>query len=63
MKKTCDAAFKAKVALEAVRQVLQISKPEIFNIDQGPQSTSVDFTDLLENARPLNCPDNGVHVL
>jgi len=50
MRKTYDAAFKAKVALEAVRQALQISKPEIFNKDQGPQSTSVDFTDLLENA-------------
>lgn len=36
--------------LEALRKALRISRPEIFNTDQGPQFTSVDFTDLLEKA-------------
>jgi putative transposase len=35
--------------LEALGRALRISKLEIFNTDQGPQFTSVDFTDLLEN--------------
>jgi len=43
---TLDTGF----CLEALRKALRISKPEIFNTDQGPQFTSVDFTDLLENA-------------
>jgi putative transposase len=34
--------------LDAVRQALQISKPKIFNTDQGSQFTSTDFTGLLE---------------
>ena len=42
---TLDTGF----CLEALRKAFRISKPEIFNTDQGPQFTSVDFTDLLEN--------------
>jgi putative transposase len=42
---TLDTGF----CLEALRRALRISKPEIFNTDQGPQFTSVDFTGLLEN--------------
>jgi len=44
---TLDTGF----CLEALRQALRVSKPEIFNTDQGPQFTSVDFTGLLEDAR------------
>jgi len=43
---TLDTGF----CLEALRKALRISNPEIFNTDQGPQFTSVDFTRLLENA-------------
>lgn len=43
---TLDTGF----CLEALRRALRISKPEIFNTDQGPQFTSVDFTRLLEDA-------------
>lgn len=43
---TLDAGF----CLETLRRALRISKPEIFNMDQGPQFTSLDFTGLLENA-------------
>jgi len=43
---TLDAGF----CLEALRRALGISKPEIFNTDQGPQFTSLDFTGLLEDA-------------
>jgi putative transposase len=43
---TLDSDF----CLEALRKALRISRPEIFNTDQGPQFTSVDFTRLLENA-------------
>jgi putative transposase len=39
---TLDTGF----CLEASRQALRVSKPDIFNTDQGPQFTSVDFTDL-----------------
>jgi putative transposase len=42
---TLDTDF----CLEALRKALRISKPEIFNTDQGPQFTCVDFTGLLEN--------------
>ena len=41
---TLDKGF----CLDAVRQSLQISKPGIFNTDQGSQFTSTDFTGLLE---------------
>ena len=41
---TLDKGF----CLDAVRQALQISKPKIFNTDQGSQFTSTDFTGLLE---------------
>jgi putative transposase len=41
---TLDTVF----CLEALRRALRHSKPEIFNTDQGPQFTSVDFTGLLE---------------
>ena len=40
---TLDSGF----CLEALRKALRISKPEIFNTDQGPQFTSVDFTRCL----------------
>jgi len=43
---TLDTGF----CLEALGKALRISRPEIFNTDQGPQFTSVDFTRLLENA-------------
>jgi putative transposase len=43
---TLDTGF----CLEALRRALRISKPEIFNTDQGLQFTSVDFTGLLEDA-------------
>ena len=39
---TLDTGF----CLEALRKALRISKPGIFNTDQGPQFTSVDFTGL-----------------
>jgi putative transposase len=42
---TLDTGF----CLEALGKALRISRPEIFNTDQGPQFTSVDFTNLLEN--------------
>lgn len=42
---TLDTGF----CLEALRRALQCSKPEIFNTDQGPQFTSLDFTGLLED--------------
>lgn len=42
---TLDTGF----CLEALRKALRISTPEIFNTDQGPQFTNVDFTGLLEN--------------
>ena len=41
---TLDAGF----CLDAVQRALQISKPEIFNTDQGAQFTSTDFTGLLK---------------
>lgn len=34
--------------MDADRQALLISKPEIFNSDQGPQFTSEEFTGFLE---------------
>jgi putative transposase len=43
---TLDSGF----CLEALGKALRISRPEIFNTDQGPQFTSVDFTRLLKNA-------------
>jgi putative transposase len=36
--------------LEALKKALWISKPEIFNSDQGAQFTSEEFTGLLEDA-------------
>ena len=41
---TLDSGF----CLEALRKALRISKPEIFNTDQGSQFTSTNFTGLLE---------------
>jgi putative transposase len=35
--------------LEALGKALRISKPEIFNTDQGAQFTSLDFTGRLKN--------------
>jgi putative transposase len=40
-----DAGF----CLEALRRALQVSRPGIFNSDQGSQFTSSEFTGLLEN--------------
>jgi putative transposase len=40
---TLDSGF----CLEALRKALRISKPEIFNTDQGPQFTCEDFTRCL----------------
>jgi len=34
--------------LSALKQALELSKPEIFNTDQGSQFTSLDFTSILE---------------
>jgi putative transposase len=42
---TLDKTF----CLDALRRALLISKPEIFNTDQGPQFTSDEFTGLLES--------------
>jgi len=41
---TLDNAF----CLSALEQALQLSRPDIFNTDQGTQFTSIDFTDQLE---------------
>jgi putative transposase len=41
--------LEAGFCLEALRRALRISRPEIFNSDQGSQFTSEDFTGLLEN--------------
>jgi putative transposase len=41
---TLDAAF----CVEALNRALMISRPEIFNSDQGVQFTSDDFTKILE---------------
>ena len=41
---TLDTAF----CLAALEQALELSKPEIFNTDQGSQFTSVEFTGRLE---------------
>jgi len=41
---TMDAAF----CTRTLEKALKISKPEIFNSDQGSQFTSADFTGLLE---------------
>lgn len=43
---TLDTGF----CLEALERALRYSKPEIFNTDQGPQFTSVEFTRVLESA-------------
>jgi putative transposase len=39
-----DTAF----CLDALEEALQKGRPETFNTDQGPQFTSVAFTDKLE---------------
>jgi putative transposase len=43
---TLDTIF----CLEALEEALKISKPEIFNSDQGCQFTSMNFTDRLKDA-------------
>jgi len=43
---TIDKEF----CIQALNNALKISKPEIFNTDQGSQFTSTDFTDRLKNA-------------
>jgi putative transposase len=43
---TMDVGF----CLEALEQALEVATPEIFNSDQGPQFTSLDFTRRLEAA-------------
>jgi len=42
---TLDKSF----CLETLRRAFQISKPGIFNTDQGPQFTSTEFTGLVES--------------
>ena len=44
---TLEKAF----CLEALRQALRLSRPEIFNTDQGAQFTSPEFTGLLDSER------------
>jgi len=44
---TLDAAF----CVSTLQMALQISKPEIFNSDQGVQFTSKEFTALLQRKR------------
>jgi len=41
---TLDAAF----CIQTLERALKISRPEIFNSDQGVQFTSADFTNILE---------------
>lgn len=43
---TLDTTF----CLEALDAALATNRPEIFNSDQGPQFTSIDFTDKLKGA-------------
>jgi len=43
---TLDREF----CIQALENAMKISKPEIFNTDQGSQFTSTDFTDRLKNA-------------
>ncbi|HUM82001.1 MAG TPA: IS3 family transposase, partial [Methanothrix sp.] len=43
---TMDAAF----CTRTLEKALKISKPEVFNSDQGSQFTSADFTGILERA-------------
>lgn len=43
---TLDTAF----CLEALEEALTRGRPKIFNTDQGPQFTSVDFTKRVECA-------------
>jgi len=50
---TLDKRF----CLAAARQALVISKPEIFNTDQGPQLTSEEFTGLLKEEGIRVSPD------
>jgi len=45
---TLDTGF----CLEALGRALRVSKPEIFNSDQGPQFTSVDFVNGLGKLIP-----------
>jgi len=46
LSKTLDTSF----CLEALGKALRVSKPEIFNSDQGVQFTSLDFTGRLQEA-------------
>ena len=46
MSNTLDAAF----CVEALEKALSVSKPEIFNSDQGSQYTSEAFTGRLKDA-------------
>jgi len=45
-----STTLEKEFCLEALRDSLRISKPEIFNTDQGAQFTSPEFTGLLERA-------------
>ena len=43
-----DLNYPGPFCLSALEQALDLSKPEIFNTDQGSQFTSLEFTDRLE---------------
>jgi putative transposase len=45
-----STTLEKEFCLEALRDSLQISRPEIFNTDRGVQFTSPEFTGLLERA-------------
>jgi putative transposase len=45
-----STTLEKEFCLEALRDSLRISRPEIFNTDQGTQFTSPEFTGLLEGA-------------
>jgi len=45
-----STTLEKEFCLEALRDSLRISRPEIFNTDQGAQFTSPEFTGLLEGA-------------
>jgi putative transposase len=46
-----STTLEKEFCLEALRGALRISRPEIFNTDQGAQFTSPEFTGTLENAK------------
>jgi len=45
-----SVTLESEFCISALRQALNLGKPEIFNTDQGSQFTSDDFTDILKDA-------------